>query len=70
MKNTSNIAFLCETSVKPSEIQHIKGTLKDQGLWFHLKSSIDLEIVLVGRPHGVLDLYVSQCKKLCISLLI
>jgi hypothetical protein len=52
IQNNSTIAFLCETWLQPFELQHTKRTLSELGLWCHLKSSIDPEEVLVGRPYG------------------
>ncbi len=52
MMNNSNIAFLCETWLKQYELQNMNKCFKDQRLWSHLKSSVEPEEVLLGRPNG------------------
>jgi len=44
--------FLCETWLKPSDLATIRNELKQQGYWSMMKSSIDPEVVLEGRPYG------------------
>ncbi len=52
MMNNSSIAFLCETWLEKYELQNMNKCFRDQGLWSHLKSSVDPEEVLQGRPYG------------------
>ena len=51
MKN-NDCMFICETWVKPNELGYLSKTLHDEGYWCHLKSSIDPEETLTGRPYG------------------
>ncbi len=43
---------MCETWVKPSELAYFKNIFKSQNCVSYLKSSIDPESVLTGRPYG------------------
>ncbi len=49
---TSDIGFICEHWLRPCEIPALKKALKEAGLWSCLKSSINPEEVLIGRPYG------------------
>ena len=49
---TSDIAFICEHWLQPYEIPGVQRLLLNEGLKCHLKSSINPEEVLTGRPYG------------------
>ena len=44
--------FLCEHWLTPHEVSALKHRFNDSGKWLHMKSSINPEEVLIGRPHG------------------
>jgi hypothetical protein len=44
--------FICETWIKPNELNGISKNLNNIGYWCNLKSSIDPDEVLLGRPYG------------------
>ena len=56
-----NCMFLCETWLKPCDLGTIKNDLINRGYWCMMKSSVDPEVVLEGRPYGGLGFI---CKKL------
>ena len=47
-----DMLFLCEHWLTPHEVSALKHKFNDSEKWFHMKSSINPEEVLVGRPHG------------------
>lgn len=47
-----DIVFICEHWLKPGEVSLIESELISQKYWCYLKSSIDPECVLQGRPFG------------------
>ena len=46
------IAFLSEHWLRPHELYDVKVMLEGEGLWSYLKSSVDPEEELLGRPYG------------------
>ena len=57
-----DICFISEHWLKPCELDHIKRNLKERKLWSFLKSSIDPEIVQVGRSFGGVGFICKQLK--------
>ena len=52
LEKNSSIAFICEHWLQPYELSNITELLNGYGLTTYLKSSIDPEEHLVGRPYG------------------
>ena len=52
LANESDIVFICEHWLKPSELGNFKNTYKNTNCWTFIKSSVDAESVLEDRPHG------------------
>ena len=52
LRSNSNIAFICEHWQHQHELVGLKAMLAREGYWSHMKSSIDPEEVLQGRPYG------------------
>ena len=48
----NDCVFLCETWLKPNELNGVSKQLNSHGFWCNMKSSIDPEELLVGRPYG------------------
>ena len=49
---SSECIFVCETWLKPSDLTTIRNNMTHQGYWSVMKSSVDPEVVLEGRPYG------------------
>ena len=47
-----DICFLCEHWLRPHEVPTLKSTFRDQGYWSVFKSSMDPEVVQIGRSYG------------------
>ena len=52
LQTTSSIAFICEHWLQPYELSNMTELLNDYELACNLKSSVDPEEALVGRPYG------------------
>ena len=57
----NDCVFLCETWIKPNELGSISKELNSMNFWCNMKSSINPEEVLVGRPYGGVGFV---CKRL------
>jgi hypothetical protein len=44
--------FLCEHWLTVQELSIFNDRFKKSNMWTNLKSSVDPETVLIGRPHG------------------
>jgi hypothetical protein len=44
--------FVCETWLKPSDLGCFRNELVKHNYWSQLKSSIDADVTLEGRPYG------------------
>ena len=51
-KSQCNLMFLCAHWLTPREVSCFKKELSDKKLWNHMKSSIDPEEQVLGRPYG------------------
>ena len=60
MLDDSDCMFLSETWLKPCELSHVSKNINDMGYWCNLKSSVDPETILTGRPYGGVGFI---CKK-------
>ena len=49
---TNAIFFLCEHWLRMEELNGISALCENEGLWSHLKTSVDPEEDLTGRPYG------------------
>ena len=47
-----DICFLCEHWLRPHEVPTLKSSFRDQGYWSVFKSSMDPEVVQIGRSYG------------------
>ena len=57
---SNDIVFLCEHWLQPKDIVTLEGSLDSELYWTHMKSSINPEENLKGRPFGGIG-YI--CKK-------
>ena len=62
MMKQNDCLFLCETWLKPNELSVITKELNDLGYWCNMKSSIDPEQILTGRPYGGVGFV---CRRIC-----
>ena len=64
LKINSQIAFICEHWLQPCELPATQRLLQQEGLLSFLKSSVDPEEVLLGRPHGGIGFICKKSKDL------
>ena len=50
--NQNDCMFVCETWLRPNELSSVTSDMNKLNYWCNLKSSIDPETVLEGRPFG------------------
>ena len=58
-----DICFLSEHWLRPSELNSVQSLYKDKYAWTHLKSSVNPEMVCVGRPHGGVGFMCREMKE-------
>ena len=64
-----DICFLSEHWLRPSELNSVQSLYKDKYVWTHLKSSVNPEMVCVGRPHGGVGFMCREMKDVTYQIL-